>query len=339
MPGRVLSNRSAATSATTNLRASIDCLFDPYDKKISGSKDVFNAILMGLHKRQYIYQTNKPIIPLTVSKTSAVLVLPVYSHNQAFLSIINLNCKMLVAKSPAVNWTIVIVNDGSPVQVTKRQLQKELTAPVRFLYYHYTENKGKGYAVRFGLLKAGDADIFMYTDYDFPFGSLALVRAATLLAIGQFDVVTGDRGEDYIKLLPYSRKLLTRGTRLINRRLLGMRCTDTQGGMKAFNNRGMPAMLYTGINGFLFDLAFIREIEKQDLRLAKLPVYCAPGIKMRNFSLRTLLKELRNLVLILLDNAPAFSSVCTGEKLISDHRIPAPTPHSNSTTVELALTS
>ncbi len=258
--------------------------------------------------------------------TSAVLVLPVYVHNNSFLSVINRNCQILAAKCPAINWTIVIVNDGSPVQVTKRQLQKELTAPVRFLYYHYTENKGKGYAVRFGLLKAGDADIFMYTDYDFPFGTLALVRAATLLAIGQFDVVTGDRGEDYIKLLPYSRKLLTRGTRLINRRLLGMRCTDTQGGMKAFNNRSLPAMLYTGINGFLFDLAFIREVEKQDLRLARLPVYCASGIKMRNFSLRTLIRELGNLMLILLDNAPDARSVCTVEKLFSDHKIQ---PHAN----------
>lgn len=276
---------------------------------------------MCMSKSKYIYRKYRLVNSrIAVNKKEAVLVLPVFANNPSFLSIINKNCKVLYSKCPLINWTIVIVNDGSPLVISQQQLKEELTANIRFLYYHYPENKGKGYAIRFGLLKAGDADIFMYTDYDFPFGPMALVRAASLMATGDYDVVSGDRGDDYLALLPVFRKILTRSTRKLNRHLLGMRCTDTQAGLKVFNNRSLPSMLYTGIDGFLFDMAFIRAVERQNLRLARMPVHCPPAQKMKNFGLKTLLRELGNLYAILRDKTPGDVSIIHSEELVSVYR-------------------
>ena len=236
---------------------------------------------------------------INLKKLEVVLVLPVYAGNTLFLPAINNNCMELVKRMPEVDWTIIIINDGSQSVPSKKEFFQNLSGNINYHYYHYESNMGKGYAVRFGLNKAAEADVFIYTDYDFPFGTKAVIDVVNILKQKETDIVAADRSRHYLPILPFSRKIITRLTRFINSKILKLNFKDTQAGLKGMNNRSLPVMLHTTINGFLFDLQFIKKAEEQRLRIHALPVECRKHIKLKNFMLLVILKEVKNLFILL----------------------------------------
>lgn len=252
-------------------------------------------------------------INTNLKKPEVVLVLPVFSGGTLFLAAINENCLELVKKMPFVNWTILIINDGSVVLPSENTIFQNLSASINYHYYHYENNMGKGYAVRFGLNKAPEADIFIYTDFDFPFGTAAVINAVNILLQDEADVVAADRGSRYLSFLPFSRKIITRAIRIINSKVLKLNFTDTQAGLKGMNSKSLPAMLCTSINSFLFDLQFIRNAAQQRLRIYALSVECTKNIQLKNFRLGVIWKELKNLFILLFKTHAkenSFSSYC-----------------------------
>jgi len=64
-------------------------------------------------------------------------------------------------------YKLIIVNDGSSVHLEDGATIIKNTIP-EAIWISYTENHGKGYALRKGV-EASQGDIIMYTDYDFPY--------------------------------------------------------------------------------------------------------------------------------------------------------------------------
>ena len=77
---------------------------------------------------------------ITHQKLNVAVVLPVFSDNTAYLSVINTNCKALLKAMPEVNWKIIIINDGSSIVPDESQLVKYLTADINCYYYHFQNN-------------------------------------------------------------------------------------------------------------------------------------------------------------------------------------------------------
>ncbi|GAC1602334.1 MAG: hypothetical protein NVS3B8_13860 [Chitinophagaceae bacterium] len=205
----------------------------------------------------------------------------------------------LAIAMPDINWTVIIINDGSPAVPSVNELFQHLSARINYYYYHYKINRGKGYAVRLGFNKAANADVFIYTDYDFPFGIKAVVNAVNILRRKEADIVAADRGSQYLSFLPFPRRIITRLNRIINAKVLKLHFTDTQAGLKGMNNRSLPLMLHTSINGFLFDLQFIRNAVQQRLRIHGLPVTCTKDIQLKNFRISIIYTEIKNLLILL----------------------------------------
>ncbi|MBS1669055.1 MAG: glycosyltransferase [Bacteroidetes bacterium] len=237
---------------------------------------------------------------INLKKLEVALVLPVYKNNTFFLSVINTYCMELVKRAPEFCWTIIIVNDGSQAVPSESELFLKLSDCINYKYYHYQNNMGKGYAVRFGLSKAVVADIFIYTDYDFPFGTQAVINAVNILKQREADIVAADRGEGYLTILPFARKIITRLLRLVNTIFLKLNFKDTQAGLKGMNNRGKVFMLQTTTNGFLFDLQFIKNAEDHCLRIHPLPVDCRKHIELKNFRMNIIYSEIKNLFTLLI---------------------------------------
>ena len=254
-------------------------------------------------------------------KIEVALVLPVFSSHTSFLKEINRNCIELAIAMPDVNWTVIIINDGSIVIPSQNELSKQLFADISYYYYHYENNRGKGYAVRFGLNKAADMDLFIYTDYDFPFGTDAVISTVNILRQQKAEIVAADRGANYLSYLPIPRRVITKISRFINSKILKLNFTDTQAGLKGMTNRSLPVMLHTITNGFLFDAEFIRAAEQEHLQIQVLAVACAKDIELKNFSLSTIYTELKNLISVLFKtrrrNATQSSSCGNGEILHS----------------------
>ena len=79
------------------------------------------------------------------------------------------------------------------------------------------------------------------------------------------------------------------------KRILRLKITDTQCGLKGFNAKGRTVFLQTGIDRFLFDLEFIFLASKTpNLRIEPVPVTLKPGIQFSHVSIQVLLAESMN---------------------------------------------
>ncbi|RAJ05077.1 glycosyltransferase involved in cell wall biosynthesis [Chitinophaga skermanii] len=199
---------------------------------------------------------------------------------------------------PDVRIQLIVVNDGSEknFSISHRSQLKNAIPHVRII--HHPVNRGKGYAMRMGVAIA-ENEYQVCTDTDFPFGVNAIKEAFEQLQAG-YDVVAGERGNQYVELLPSKRKWITRINRRMNQHVLRLKVQDAQAGLKAFNASGRKVFLSTRVEGFLYDSEFVHKAGKtKDLRIKSIPIKCRPGIHFSEFKSKTLWRELFNFIGIL----------------------------------------
>ena len=192
----------------------------------------------------------------------------------------------------------IVVNDGSSKHITEED--------VGFLRQHipdiewisYAENRGKGYALRQGVAKA-TADIVLYTDIDFPYTQESMQRCLHPVLSGSADVALAVRNRSYYSKLPPGRRLISKMLRSLNRFLLGLKTSDTQGGLKAMNQKGKEQFLRTTIDRYLFDLEFVYKSTKADLRIAPVESDLREGVTFTAIRTKILWKESLNFLRLL----------------------------------------
>lgn len=200
---------------------------------------------------------------------------------------------------PETGIQLILVNDGSERNVTHAHLRQLAEGIPGARIINHPVNRGKGYAVRLGVAIA-NGDYQVCTDFDFPFGVKAVKQAFEQLLLGS-DVVAGIRGEQYVKLLPRKRKMITTVNRFMNRYLLHLPVADAQAGLKGFNSKGRREFLATRINGFLYDSEFVHRAGKnKSLKICTIPIVCRPGICFSEFRSKVLMREFVNFMAILI---------------------------------------
>lgn len=179
---------------------------------------------------------------------------------------------------------LIIVDDGSTdrtVEVAQRAIEGQARAQV----ISYRPNRGKGYAVRAGVLAStGDPVLFLDADLATPLDEIP--RALRLLA--EADIVIGSRGlpEADIRVKPSPfRRFASWLFDQIKYALVGLRgLADTQCGFKVF--RGPIArqlFALSQVDRFMFDVEILFLAERAGLRIREMPVTWAdmPGSKVR----------------------------------------------------------
>lgn len=198
------------------------------------------------------------------------------------------------------NISFILVNDGSHTEKIIEQLTYLKSRGVEVKFVSYPENKGKGYALRQGVATSA-AEFVVYTDVDFPFTNESILSLMHTLIYERCDVVAGYRNENYYqKTMSYYRKILSKTFRFFLKQILGMSVTDTQCGLKGFNQRGKEKFLQTTINRYLFDFEFIHSAEKdKTIVLKTVQVQLKTGIIFSKMKLKVLFQELFNLAFVL----------------------------------------
>jgi glycosyltransferase involved in cell wall biosynthesis len=207
------------------------------------------------------------------------------------------NIKLLLGDG--VIESVILVNDGSNQGLNENEFSGLMAAHPEVKLIEYPKNKGKGYAVRKGV-KSGEAHFQLYTDIDVPYVEESVKLFYDLLKNDEADVVLASRGDSYYNALSGFRRILSKSLRWLNGILFGLKISDTQGGLKAFNQKGREVFLQTRVNRYLFDLEFIQKASKTELRLKGLDVELKPDIVLPSPSLTILLKELGNFIVLLL---------------------------------------
>jgi glycosyltransferase involved in cell wall biosynthesis len=165
----------------------------------------------------------------------------------------------------------------------------------------YEPNRGKGHALRKGIA-GSKASYFLYTDIDFPFTNESVSRILSALQLGEFDVIAGFRSAGYYahKMSAF-RRLLSKAFRFFIRRVMRFPVSDTQCGLKAFNEKGRELFLKTTINRYLFDFEFIFLTTKSKaVRAGSMEVELKQDVVFRKMKLNILIHESLNLFRILL---------------------------------------
>lgn len=173
-------------------------------------------------------------------------------------------------------FELVIVDDGSrdgtsAVAVEAcSEFPNAVTSVIR-----YEENRGKGYAVRTGLL-AATGEIALFSDADLSTPIEEIDKLIGPIKAGQFDLTFGSRALDRSLIgthQPWRREQGGKVFNLIVRLMTGMPFWDTQCGFKAFNmEKFSPLLPLMLIDRFGFDVEFLYVARLQGLRLLEVPV-------------------------------------------------------------------
>jgi glycosyltransferase involved in cell wall biosynthesis len=195
---------------------------------------------------------------------------------------------------------LYVINDGSAA-VTDADVAFLQEHVPQFTYLTYPVNKGKGYALRTGMEKVQE-DICLFTDIDFPYEETSVAKVLEELTSGECDVAVGTRDEAYYAKVPAGRVFISKVLRRSTRFLLGLAVSDTQCGLKGFNQRGREVFLRGQIDRYLFDLEFIFLASRPEagLRVKPVPVRLKPGIIFSQLNPRILLTESGSFLKILL---------------------------------------
>ena len=171
---------------------------------------------------------------------------------------------------------LIVVDDGSndgTAGIAEAAAGQSTTVAARVI--RYQENKGKGYAVRLGLLDAR-ANMVLFSDADLSTPISEAPKLVEAIRSGECDLTFGSRALDR-RLIgihqPWRREQGGRIFNLIVRVATGLPFWDTQCGFKAFRmSVCRPLIEAAQIDRFGFDVELIYLAHLAQLRLCEIPV-------------------------------------------------------------------
>ena len=170
---------------------------------------------------------------------------------------------------------VIVVDDGSRDRTVQRVQEFQARAQGRLRLVENPGNRGKGYAVRNGMLQAA-GEILLFYDADLATPTSEIPKVIEPIAEDRYDVVFGSRALNYELIgthQSFLRELRGRGGNLLLRAMLGLSFKDTQCGFKAFRREAAQAVFpLQRVEGFGFDPEILFIAQKQDWRLLEMPV-------------------------------------------------------------------
>jgi dolichyl-phosphate beta-glucosyltransferase len=190
---------------------------------------------------------------------------------------------------------LIVVNDGSTDETSTVTREALTGAKIETRLLENFPNRGKGAAVRKGLL-AGQRSIGLFFDADLSTPLEEIPKVIEPIVKRDVDVAFGSRALDRKLIGHHQPWLREQGGRVFNllvRLTSGLPFWDTQCGFKAFRLDVCRPILETAhIDGFAFDVELLVLAQRAGLRLREVPVRWnhAEGSKVRfvNDSLRML---------------------------------------------------
>jgi glycosyltransferase involved in cell wall biosynthesis len=209
------------------------------------------------------------------------------------------NLHAFLAAQP-LRWEIVVVDDGSR-DATCAVVERAMAAIPGLRLVRQTPNRGKGAAVRRGMLEAR-GDIRVMSDADGSMPPDQLPRLLAPILAGHAEIAIGSRYADGAHTdakQPFYRVLWSRlANRVIQRSLVpGVR--DTQCGFKAFTAEAARDLFGRGrIDGWAFDLEILALARRAGFAIAEVGVAWTDDRRSRVNPLKDLWKVVREAMTI-----------------------------------------
>jgi glycosyltransferase involved in cell wall biosynthesis len=212
---------------------------------------------------------------MRADRPSLSIVVPAYNEAARIAHSLN-RIGDYVRENAAADFELIVVDDGSSddtVGVAARSLPAIANLHSRII--RYAPNRGKGYAVRQGLL-AARAPIALFTDADLSTPIAELPKLVAEIVEGKADLTFGSRALDRSLIgthQPRYREWGGRAFNLVLRLATALPYWDTQCGFKAFRMSVCRPLIDAGtIDGFGFDVELLYEAHRAGLRMQEIPV-------------------------------------------------------------------
>lgn len=174
-----------------------------------------------------------------------------------------------------IETEVIVVDDGSR-DGTKKLAEDFALIRKNLKVISYAENKGKGGAVKTGVMAAaGEFILFLDADNSTSMGGIKQVQ--DLLNQG-YDVVIGSRkikGAKILKQQPFFRRFLGSGFNLFVKIILGLSdYSDTQCGFKGFHREAARNIFSKAkIIGFAFDTELLCIATNLNYKIKEMPIF------------------------------------------------------------------
>jgi len=201
------------------------------------------------------------------------IIIPAYNEADRIVRTIESSFDYLARQ--AYESEIIVVSDGS-TDNTKSVVENRCQSgrPVTLSVVEYHPNRGKGYAVKTGMLE-GRGDIIMFMDADYSVPVDALETGVKMLSFG-YDVAIASRtlsGSVIHHHQNVYRELSARLYTWIQNRYLGIRYGDTQCGFKLFTRQAAHALFQRQkLSSVIFDPEILWLAKKEGFSVAEFPV-------------------------------------------------------------------
>lgn len=171
----------------------------------------------------------------------------------------------------AIDFEVIVVVDGE-VDDTKSKLESLNLDRVSVI--SYSDNRGKGYALRNGFsLATGKFIGFIDADLDLEPGPLR-VGLEMMIEDQTINIVVASKTHpDSIVDYPLTRKALSRMYATLTKVLFGLPVRDTQTGLKLFQRQSLlPILDKCKADGFAIDLELLSLAHKNGAKIVEIPV-------------------------------------------------------------------
>jgi glycosyltransferase involved in cell wall biosynthesis len=173
------------------------------------------------------------------------------------------------------SFRVIVVNDGSSDE-TESEIKRAAAQDKRVAFISYTDNKGKGYAVRRGMLAAKSEYVaFLDADLELPPYLLeGFLKEAEGIGGKGYDIVIGSKMHPDSQVeYPFFRKVMSHGYYIFMKMLFGLRIKDTQTGIKLYRtDKIKPVMRLVKTSRFSFDIEILAIANKMGLTIKEMPV-------------------------------------------------------------------
>ena len=223
-------------------------------------------------------------------------------HDPNLLSVIvpAYNCKTIDRDLASIKLHLDIINrpyellcvvDGLKTESDKtHEIAEKMSGPKVKIFF-YKENKGKGYAIRYGMARARGG-IISFIDAGSDLNAKALGLALEHMKWYEADIIVGSKRHKASKVTyPWKRKILSVIVQKATRFFFGLNVSDTQTGLKVFRRevlvKVLPRLL---VKRWAFDL----EILAVANRLGFKKVYESPIELNYNFASNINVQSIQN---------------------------------------------
>jgi len=169
-----------------------------------------------------------------------------------------------------LKYEVILVNDGSKDN-TLYVLEQLKGSYSNIKIISYDENKGKGYAVRSGILES-EGEIVMYIDGDLDISPDILPEYIEQLK--NYDIVIGSKRVSNADVKDsISRKILSKAFSIIVKIGMNLNIKDTQVGLKIGDGKQMRKIFkIMSTNGFAFDVELLTVATLLKLKIKEMPI-------------------------------------------------------------------